>query len=132
MRLVDSLEGEFYTGKGPKNDDGLLPVFFYTSRRLPPVSICGRSTEDDSEDPEALYEVRVIDNDYNTYQEVMQIAMLALGIREEQAFVIAWEVDHLGSCAVAHAPKAEADEIANLIRTIGIEVQVNPINEAPC
>ena len=83
-------------------------------------------------DAEALYEVRIIDNDHNTYQEVMQITMLALGVEHEQAFAIAWEVDHLGSCVVAHAPKEEAEEMAGLIRTIGIEVQVNPINHTAC
>jgi ATP-dependent Clp protease adapter protein ClpS len=132
MRLVDPTAASFFTGKGSQHGDATFPVLFYTSRRLPPVSISGRSTEDESAEAEAQYEVRIIDNDYNTYQEVIQIAMQALDISEEQAFVVAWEVDHLGSCVVAHAPKAEAEEIANLIRTIGIEVQVNPINEAGC
>jgi len=108
------------------------PVLFYTSRRLPHVSVPGRSGEDESGDAEALYEVRIIDNDHNTYQEVMQITMLAPGVQQEQAFAIAWEVDHLGSCVVAHAPKEKAEEMAGLIRTIGIEVQVNPINQAAC
>jgi hypothetical protein len=37
-------------------------------------------------------------------------------------------VDHLGSCAVAHGPFEAAQTVADLIRTIGIEVQVNPVN----
>ena len=41
-----------------------------------------------------LYEVRIIDNDYNTYQQVMDISMLALAVSEDEAFAIAWEVDH--------------------------------------
>jgi ATP-dependent Clp protease adapter protein ClpS len=124
--------GESSRGSVPHHTDNSFPVFFYTSRRLPHVSVCGNCSEGDSTESETLYEVRIIDNDHNTYQEVIEIAMLALGIREEQAFVIAWEVDHLGSCVVAHAPKEEAEEIAGLIRTIGIEVQVNPINQAEC
>jgi ATP-dependent Clp protease adapter protein ClpS len=132
MRLLDPTAGSFFTGKDARHGDATFPVFFYTSRRLPPVRIGGRSIDDESAEAQAQYEVRVIDNDYNTYQEVIEIAMLTLGISEDQAFVVAWEVDHLGSCVVAHAPKAEAEEIANLIRTIGIEVQVNPINEAAC
>jgi ATP-dependent Clp protease adapter protein ClpS len=124
--------GESSNVNGPLHGDSSFPVLFYTGRRLPHVSIPGRSREDDSGDAEALYEVRIIDNDHNTYQEVMQITILALGVEQEQAFAIAWEVDHLGSCVVAHAPKEEAEEIAGLIRTIGIEVQVNPINQAAC
>jgi ATP-dependent Clp protease adapter protein ClpS len=125
---MDPRDCEFSNENGPLHGDASFPILFYTGRRLPHVSIPSRSGEDDSKDAEALYEVRIIDNDHNTYQEVMQIAMLALGVQQEQAFAIAWEVDHLGSCVVAHAPKEEAEEMAGLIRTIGIEVQVNPIN----
>jgi ATP-dependent Clp protease adapter protein ClpS len=129
---MDPRDGEFFCENGPPNGDASFPVLCYTSRRIPHVSIPGASGEDDSADSEALYEVRIIDNDRNTYQEVMQITMLALGVQKEQAFAIAWEVDHLGSCVVAHAPKEEAEEMAGVIRTIGIEVQVNPINQAAC
>ncbi len=72
-----------------------------------------------------LYEVRIIDNDYNTYQQVMDVSMLALGLSEDEAFPIAWEVDHKGYCVVAQGPYDEAEAIAGTIRTIGIEVQVN-------
>jgi ATP-dependent Clp protease adapter protein ClpS len=129
---MDPRDGEFSDEKGPPYGGTSIPALFYTSRRLPHVSVPGRSNEDDSADAEALYEVRIIDNDHNTYQEVMQISILALGVQQEQAFAIAWEVDHLGSCVVAHAPEKEAEEMAVLIRTIGIEVEVNPINHAAC
>jgi len=72
--------------------------------------------------------VRIIDNDHNTYQEVIEITMLALDIIEEDAYAIAWEVDHRGSCVVAHAPKEAAEAIASVIRVIGIEVNVNRIS----
>lgn len=72
-----------------------------------------------------LYEVRIIDNDYNTYQEVIDVSMLALGVGEDEAFAIAWEVDHEGFCVVAQGPYDEAEAVADSIRTIGIEVQVN-------
>jgi ATP-dependent Clp protease adapter protein ClpS len=58
----------------------------------------------------------------------MDVTMLALGIDSEEAFSVAWEVDHSGHCVVAHAPYEEAEALANVIRTIGIEVQVNPIS----
>jgi ATP-dependent Clp protease adapter protein ClpS len=99
----------------------------YTGGRIPPVTISTESSEDKNEDPEELYEVRIIDNDVNTYAEVMHITMAALGIPEDLAFAVAWEVDHAGSCVVAHAPHSQAEAIASVIRTIGIEVQVNRI-----
>jgi ATP-dependent Clp protease adapter protein ClpS len=101
---------------------------FYTARRVPRVDLGSNGDDQDSTDDEGLYEVRIIDNDHNTYQQVMDVTMLALGIDQEQAFLVAWEVDHLGSCVVAHGPQEPADALANLIRTIGIEVQVNPVN----
>jgi len=104
-----------------------VPLECYTIRRVPPVGIGSEPREDDSADVEDLYEVRIIDNEYNTYAEVMQITMEALGIGEEMAFAIAWEVDHVGSCAVAQGQYAEAEAVAQIIRTIGIEVQVNPV-----
>jgi len=107
-----------------------IPLECYTIRRVPPVEIGSEPREDDSSDAEDLYEVRIIDNDYNTYAEVMQITMQALGISEEMAFAIAWEVDHVGSCAVAQGQHAEAEAVARIIRTIGIEVQVNPVVNA--
>ncbi len=113
---------------GPQKHCGDVPAFFYTSRRFPPILIRPDAPRDDSSDESQLYEVRIIDNDYNTYQEVMDITMLALGIDSEQAFSVAWEVDHRGDCVVAHAPREEAEALADVIRTIGIEVQVNPIS----
>ena len=104
-----------------------VPAWFYTSRRFPPLRIPPTSPPDDSPDDSPLYEVRIIDNDYNTYQEVMDITMLALGIPLEEAFAVAWEVDHRGYCVVAHAPYEDAEGLADVIRGIGIEVQVNPI-----
>lgn len=109
-----------------------IPLKCYTIRRFPPVGIGARPPEDDSADAEGLYEVRIMDNDHNTYGEVMQITMQALDIGEGMAFAIAWEVDHMGSCAVAQGPYAEAEAIAQIIRTIGIEVQVNPVVGSTC
>lgn len=68
----------------------------------------------------------IIDNDYNTYEEVISICMLALGVAYEDAFKIALAVDHNGRAEVVSAPRAEADRIAEVIRTIGIEVLVEP------
>lgn len=103
-------------------------VFCYTSRIVPPIK--PEQANDDSSDKneENQYEVRIIDNDYNTYEEVIKISMFALGIDFDEAYAIAWEVDHIGSCVVARGPWSECMEIASIIGRIGIETQVNPLN----
>jgi ATP-dependent Clp protease adapter protein ClpS len=102
-------------------------IYCYTKRGFDPVTK-PRNPRDPQTPDEELFEVRIMDNDRNTYREVMDITMIALGVSEEQAFAIAWEVDHLGSCVVAHANKEDAEELARIIRVIGIEVQVNPVD----
>lgn len=102
-------------------------IHCYTKRGFDPVTKT-RNPRDPQTPDEELFEIRIMDNDHNTYREVMDITMIALGLTEEQAFAVAWEVDHLGSCVVAHAPKDDAEELARIIRAIGIEVQVNPID----
>lgn len=77
--------------------------------------------------PEDLYRVVIIDNDINTYQEVMDICMEALGISREEAFHIAVSVDNNGRAEVLHGSYAEAEYTAQIIRKIGIEVQVSKI-----
>jgi len=107
--------------------DGRLPVFFYTGLRFPPVKVTAGTDPDENRDSSETYEVRIIDNDYNTYQEVIEITILALGVTWEQAYAIAWEVDHRGWCVVAHAALEDAQAIAAVIQTIGIEVEVNRV-----
>jgi ATP-dependent Clp protease adapter protein ClpS len=115
-------------------DQGLMPrtmpntgLYLHKARRFDPIALKTDREDPGSEKHDDLHEVRVMDNDYNTYQEVMEITMVALGLDEQEAFAIAWEVDHRGSCVVAEAPQIEAESIANTIRGIGIEVQVNPV-----
>lgn len=77
--------------------------------------------------PQGLHRVLIYDNDLNTYQEVIDICMLALGVGIKTALQIALAVDYNGEAEVAHAPKDEAERIAGVIRGIGIEVRVLPI-----
>jgi ATP-dependent Clp protease adapter protein ClpS len=114
-------EGSIYESTG---------VLCYVSRRYQSRTLNKLSDEKTPPEPSELYEVRIIDNDFNTYQQVMDVSMLALGISEDEAFAIAWEVDHSGYCVVAHGPCDQAEAVAVTIRTIGIEVQVNLV-EAP-
>ncbi|MBM4329123.1 MAG: ATP-dependent Clp protease adaptor ClpS [Deltaproteobacteria bacterium] len=123
------IEGHVPNAGHGNASDPPTAVFFYTSRRFPPIKL-GDEPQGESPNGEEIYEVRIIDNDYNTYQEVMDIAKTALEVTEEQAYAIAWEVDHKGSCVVAEGPRPEAENIAGVIRIIGIEVQVNLVRGA--
>ncbi|MDH5657191.1 MAG: ATP-dependent Clp protease adaptor ClpS [Spirochaetia bacterium] len=75
-----------------------------------------------------IFKVIILDNDYNTYQEVIDICMEALNISFEEGMKIALAVDNNGFAEVLHAPKNEAEKTANVIRKIGIEVQVIPVS----
>lgn len=101
-------------------------ILCYVARRFQSKSLSGKNSDGKgSHEVSELYEVRIIDNDYNTYRQVMDVSMLALGVSEDEAFAIAWEVDHKGFCVVGQGPYDESETVADTIRTIGIEVQVN-------
>ncbi len=69
--------------------------------------------------------VTVYDNDYNTYDEVMTVLMVATGCTADEAYIETWEIDHLGCCVVHHASEPECREAAEIIATIGIRVEVS-------
>ncbi len=72
-----------------------------------------------------LCRVTILDNDTNTYQEVIDICMIVLGVSFDHAYKIAVAVDNNGRAEVAEAPREAAAKIAEQIRTIGIEVVVD-------
>jgi ATP-dependent Clp protease adapter protein ClpS len=68
--------------------------------------------------------VVVYDNDYNTFEEVMAILMIATECSSEEAYIETWEVHHLGKSVVHHAGEEECHRVAGIIATIGIRVEV--------
>jgi ATP-dependent Clp protease adapter protein ClpS len=108
------------------------PFLAYSStprRRPPPPPALPPGADPAATD--ALWAVRVIDNDRNTYEQVMRVTIEALGIGVEDAYAVAWTVDHEGSCVVVEAPRAQAEAVAAHIRTIGIEVVLEPLSVPP-
>jgi ATP-dependent Clp protease adapter protein ClpS len=69
--------------------------------------------------------VTVYNNDYNTYEQVITILMIATGCSEEEAYIEAWEVDHLGKSVVHYADEQECNDVAAIISKIGIRVEVS-------
>ena len=68
--------------------------------------------------------VTVYDNDSNTYEQVIMILIVATGCSPEEAYIEAWEIDHLGKSVVHHGAKEECEHAASIISTIGIRVEV--------
>jgi ATP-dependent Clp protease adaptor protein ClpS len=69
--------------------------------------------------------VVVYDNDYNTFEEVMEILQLATGCSVEEAYMETWEVHHLGRSVVHHGERDECQKVASVISRIGIRVTVD-------
>ena len=75
---------------------------------------------------EPLYDVIIIDNPVNTYDEVIVVIVEAIACTYDHAFQLALEVDRTGAACVATVELTEARRIAGIIRRIGIEVRVEP------
>jgi len=71
------------------------------------------------------YIVTVYNNEHNTYDEVMMILMVATECDAEEAYMETWEIDHLGKSVVHRACEKDCQSVADVIASIGIEVQVS-------
>jgi ATP-dependent Clp protease adaptor protein ClpS len=69
--------------------------------------------------------VTVYNNEYNTYDEVMMILMIATECDAEEAYMETWEIDHLGKSVVHRANEEDCRKVADVISTIGIQVEVS-------
>lgn len=72
------------------------------------------------------WEVMVYNNDTNTYEEVIMVLMLATDCDVEEAYIEAWEIDHYGKCVVHLADESDCRSAAEIIATIGIQVEARP------
>lgn len=70
------------------------------------------------------YIVVVYDNDYNTFDEVIEILMKATACSMQEAWIETWEIHNLGKSVVHYGSKEECEKAASVIRTIGIRVEV--------
>lgn len=74
------------------------------------------------------WKVTVFDNDVNTYEEVIEVLIMATGCCREEAYCEAWEIDHFGKSDVHFGGHEECQGVAKLVGTIGIEVAVSAEN----
>ena len=77
--------------------------------------------------PVSEYIVIVFDNPINTWDEVIGILQKATGCSLEEAENETWEVHHQGRSVVHHGDRDECERAAAIIRTIGIDVTVEPV-----
>jgi ATP-dependent Clp protease adapter protein ClpS len=82
-------------------------------------------TTDGSTNATGHWVVVVFNNDYNTYDEVISILMIATGCSFDEAHMEAWEIDHLGKSVVHHGDKEECEDVASVVKQIGIRVEVS-------
>jgi ATP-dependent Clp protease adapter protein ClpS len=69
--------------------------------------------------------VTVFNNDHNTWVEVVDILMKATACTSDEAEIETWEIDTLGKSVVHHGDKDECQSVADVIRQIGIRVEVS-------
>lgn len=69
--------------------------------------------------------VVVYDNDTNTYDEVIEILMVATKCSLQEAEIEAWEIDNLGKSVVHHGIEDECRTASEIIAKIGIQVEVS-------
>jgi hypothetical protein len=68
--------------------------------------------------------VTVFNNEYNTWDEVVDILLIATGCTIEEAEIETWEIDRLGKSVVHHGAEQDCRDAAEIIATIGIRVEV--------
>lgn len=68
--------------------------------------------------------VTVYDNDKNSFDEVIAILLLATACSIEEAEIETWEVHNLGRSVVHHGSQQVCEDVAGVIRQIGIRVTV--------
>ena len=72
------------------------------------------------------WKVKVYNNDFNTFDEVANILMIATRCSLDEAAMETWEIDHLGYSVVHYATQNECEVVATTISSIGIRTEVLP------
>ena len=70
--------------------------------------------------------VTIFNNETNTFEEVIEILILATGCGSEEAYMETWEAHHYGKAHVHFSRRGECEVTAAMIGTIGIRTVVQP------
>lgn len=69
--------------------------------------------------------VTVFDNNHNSVDEVIFILILATRCTMQEAEMETWEIHNLGKSVVFHGAESQCHQVAQVIATIGIKVEVS-------
>jgi len=70
--------------------------------------------------------VVIYNNDYNTFEEVIEVLMKATGCSLDKAFMSAWEAHTFGKAPAHFADRDECEIVAAMISVIGVRTEVRP------
>ena len=91
--------------------------------RIAPI-LPDRDELDDNRGNREGWIVIIYDNDFNTWDQVVNILCRATSCTTEEANIETWEVHNLGKSVVHHGSQEDSQRVANTIRTIGMRVEV--------
>lgn len=68
----------------------------------------------------------IFNNDYNTFEEVVETLAYATGCTMEEAYMEAWEAHHYGEASVHFSTQEVCCAVACIISNIGVRTEVRP------
>lgn len=68
--------------------------------------------------------VMIYNNDHNTFDEVIEVLIVATGCDYEEAAIEAWEAHHFGRAPVHFSTQPECEDVASTIASIGLRTEV--------
>ena len=89
------------------------------------VPVLERETVDETKGS-ARWMVVIHNNETNSFEEVIDILMVATGCDIQEAMTETWEADAFGKAAVHFAAKPECHRVAEVIACIGVKTEVCP------
>ncbi|MCL6624836.1 MAG: ATP-dependent Clp protease adaptor ClpS [Fimbriimonadales bacterium] len=70
------------------------------------------------------YMTLIYNNDYNTFDEVIQAIMRATGCSFQEAYMETWEAHTFGKAPIHFASQEECLQVARLVSEIGVKTEV--------
>ncbi len=70
--------------------------------------------------------VVIYNNDFNTFDEVVEVIMRSTGCGSDEALIEAWEAHTFGKAPVHFSGRDECEIVAVMISSIGVRTEVRP------
>ncbi len=79
---------------------------------------------DDVHSEKNRYMTLIYNNDYNTFDEVIQAIMQATGCSFQEAYIETWEAHTFGKAPIHFASQEECLRVARVVSKIGVKTEV--------